>query len=233
MELRITPKFTVTFLALVFMLHEAHEIAHTAVGRLICGCWGERDFNVWGVCEGCPEQNPLAVLATFAGPVFTFSLIWMGTRMLASARSERQRTLGFSLIFANLPFARLLGAGLKGGDEVWGLNTLLNNSSAAWILAFVLIFLILFFPLSTAYKAISNKRKTLWFLLFLIAPILIDVLVVLGVMNTLVENGVLSDYWILGSPRLVTVWTLFVTLVFVLTRANIAELTASSDTPAQ
>ena len=62
MNLKLTPKFILTFLALTFVMHEAHEIVHTTIGRLICGCWGQRDFNVWGLCGDCSEQNPYSII---------------------------------------------------------------------------------------------------------------------------------------------------------------------------
>ncbi|CAG5067463.1 hypothetical protein DYBT9623_00184 [Dyadobacter sp. CECT 9623] len=229
MKLRITPRFTVTFLALVFVLHEAHEIAHTVTGRLICGCWGQRDFNVWGVCEGCAEQKPFVVLATFAGPLFTFLMIWFGAFLIKSDKTAKQKALGFSLIFANLPFARILGTALGSGDEVWGFNSILDNKPLSWIFGFLLVLLLSIYPLWKAFKLIENRKKIAWFLLFLLAPILIDVLVVLVGMNTLVERGILADYWILGSPKLVTVWTIFVTALYLLTRKNIYELSPSAD----
>ena len=76
-----------------------------------------------------------------------------------------------------------------------------------------------------AYKLINNKRKIGWFLLFFLLPTLINLLLVLGVMNTLLEKGILSNYWILGSPIIVTVWTVFVVSIFALTKNNIYKLT--------
>ena len=52
MKLKLTSQFVLTFLALTFLMHEAHEIVHTSIGRLICGCWGMRDINVWELCKG-------------------------------------------------------------------------------------------------------------------------------------------------------------------------------------
>ena len=51
MKIKITGKFIIAFLALTFVLLELHEIVHTGVGRIICGCWGLRDFNAWEICE--------------------------------------------------------------------------------------------------------------------------------------------------------------------------------------
>jgi len=224
MKLRITLNYVLAFLSLVFVMHEAHEIAHTAVGRMICGCWGQRDFNSWGVCEGCPERQPLAILSTFAGPLFTFTMIWAGVNLIGKNRSDRQKAIGFSLIFANLPFARILTASMGSGDEVWGLNNLLGNKTFAWPLGLMLVSMLSLFPLWKAFKLIENKRKVGWFLLFLILPILVDISVVLGLMNTLLAKGIFSKYWILGSPKIVTVWTGVVTGLYILTNRNIYNL---------
>ena len=122
MKLKLTPKFALTFLALTFVMHEAHEIVHTSTGRLICGCWGQRDFNVWGLCEGCSGLNSYSIVATFAGSIFTFFMIWIGAVILGKADNNDQKSFGFALIFANLPFARILTAGFGGGDEIYAIN---------------------------------------------------------------------------------------------------------------
>jgi hypothetical protein len=224
MKLKLTPQFVLTFLALTFVMHEAHEIVHTSIGRLICGCWGERDFNAWGLCNACSEQQPYSIISTFAGPLFTFIMIWIGTNLIGKTKNERQHALGFSLIFANMPFARILTASFGGGDEVFGLNIILDNHSLAWAIGLTLILIITMVPLYKAFIVIENKRRIGWFVLFLLAPLFIDILVVLGLMNFLLENEILSDYWILGSPMLVTHWTAIVTLTFLLTRKNIYSL---------
>lgn len=224
MKLKLTPKFILTFLALTFVMHEAHEIVHTGIGKIICGDWGQRDFNVWGLSEGCSEQNPYSIISTFAGPFFTFVMMWIGTILIAKTKNKRQKAFGFSLIFANMPFARILTASFGGGDEVWGLNQLLKNHTLAWAIGLILILIITIVPLYKSFKLIENKGRIRWFLLFFLAPTFIDLLVILGLMNTLLEKGLLSDYWILGSPILVTAWTTLVTLFYLLTRKNIYTL---------
>jgi hypothetical protein len=227
MNIKLSFKFIVSFIALTFVMHEAHEIVHTTIGRIICGCWGQRDFNVWGLCEGCIEKTPIALIATFAGPVFTFIMIWIGTSLLKSTNTKEQRSFGFALVFANMPFARILTASLGGGDEVSASNQLLNNHSLAWVIGLSSILLIVGYPLYKAFITIDNKRRIGFYLLFLLTPIVIDMLVVLGLLNRLLENGVLANYWILGSPVLVTAWTMFVVITFILTRRYIYTLARS------
>jgi len=159
MQIRLNSKFIISFIALIFVMHEAHEIVHTTVGRLICGCWGQRDFNLWNLCENCIEQHPFALAATFAGPLFTFLMIWIGTLNLKDNKSLDQKSLGFALIFANMPFARILTASLGGGDEVSALNHILGNHRLAWAIGLVLILLIVGYPLYKGFISIHNKRR--------------------------------------------------------------------------
>lgn len=221
MKLKLSPQFVLSFLALTFLLHEAHEIVHTAIGRMICGCWGERDFNVWDLCKGCAEQKPYSVIATFAGPAFSFAMMWVGTFLMSKTNSNNKKALGFSLVFANMPFARIFGAATGGGDEVWGLNLVLKDLPLAWIIGVVIILAIIIYPLYTSFKLIRNESPIVWFLVFFMIPHQIDQWVILIIMNTILEKGVLSAYWIMGSPILVTLWTIFITSLFFLTRKNI------------
>ena len=223
-KLKLTIKNSIAFLALLFIMHEAHEIAHTAIGRLLCGCWGERDFNVWGLCDTCAVSQDVGFIATLAGPLFSFIMIWWGATLLKTTNTTSQKSLGYALVFANMPFARILTAVfMNGGDEVYTLRHFMNNDTFAWILGSSLILLICAYPLYKAYIT-PTKRKFLWFLLFFIAPTFIDLLIILGGMNTLLDMGVLATYWILGSPILVTVWTGFVILIFMLSRKHIHTL---------
>lgn len=223
MKLKLTPGFVLTFLALTFFLHEAHEIVHTTVGRLICGCWGERDFNVWGLCGECSQQNPYSVMSTFAGPIFTYLVIWLGVYLMGREQ-DQVKALGFSLVFANMPFTRIFGAVTGGGDEVWGLKQIVENGNFAWLLGVIIILAITVFPLYKSFRLIKNESPIVWFLVFLLIPGQIDTWVILIVMNSLLKKGLLGSYWIMGSPILVTVWTVLVTLTYVLTRKNIYQL---------
>lgn len=117
MKLKLTPAYIFTFLMLTFVLSEFHELAHTIVGRLICGCWGKRDFNEWGLCESC-ESNPYGFISTMTGPIFSFAMAYWGVSMLKKENSVEKTTLGFSMIFASSSFGRLINVyPFGGGDE--------------------------------------------------------------------------------------------------------------------
>lgn len=228
MDIKLNSKFIVSFLALLFLMHETHEIVHTTLGRMLCGAWGERDFNVWGLADGCNTGDVVSMLPTYFGPIFTFVMIWIGTFLLREDNSIQKKSLGFALIFSNMPFARILTAAFGSGDEIYATSVLIGNHTLAWSIGLNSIVLILAFPLYKAFVTIRKNRWG-WFLLFFLAPLFIDVLVVLGGMNTLLQYGVLDTYWILGSPILVTLWTLLVILVFIFMRKYIYTLGIKTD----
>ena len=216
--------FALAFVPLVFLMGETHELVHTSVGRLICGCWGVRDFNVWGLCEGCAESYPvLSVMATFAGPAYSFLLVWLGYWLLGKEKPVEAKAWGMSLIASNILFARMLTAALSGGDEVHGLRKLLESNYLAWVLGALVVFVLSIPPLVRVYRTIENDRRWLWFIGFLLVPFLIAMVGAI-VLNGLLGAGVLADTWILGSPMLVSVWTLVVVVGFALTWRNIPQL---------
>lgn len=228
MNIKLNFKFVISFLALLFLMGEAHEIVHTTLGRIICGAWGERDFNVWGLAEGCSQGDLVSMLPTYFGPIFTFVMIWIGTYLLKPENSIPKKSFGFVLIFANMPFARIITAVFGGGDEVYATNILLDNYSLAWEIGLTAILLIVAYPLYKAFITIQ-KNRIAWFLLFFLAPMFIYLFVVLGLMNTLLDKGVLANYWILGSPILVSLWTILVILIFILMRKHICTLGVKSE----
>ena len=100
MPVRVTFRYLLAFAALVLVSSELHEQAHITVGRLVCGCYGPRDFNVW--TTGTPCANPsLTVLASIAGPIFSYSLMATGVWLLARGEDAR-RAVGWALVFAPL-----------------------------------------------------------------------------------------------------------------------------------
>src|SRR6188474_451553 len=117
MQLKWSFSFVVAFLLLLLVMMELHELVHITVGRIICGCWGTRDFNVWSLADHCRENNQSWWLATLAGPLFSFGVMWLGARMLSSP-SLQNRSIGFVFIFANIPFGRITTVMMGGGDEM-------------------------------------------------------------------------------------------------------------------
>ena len=221
-------------LALLFVMGETHEIVHTAVGRLLCGCWGPRDFNVWSLCEGCSEEVSLSILATIVGPVFTFGVIWWGFVLLRSSASPDQKSLGFALVFANLPAGRIVTAAMGGGDEVYSLRQIFVGGAESiplWILGVTIVVALSAPPLYRAFKVLVSRWRWATFVGFLIVPFVLYLVVVLGLMNTLLTRGLLDQNGVIGSPILVNVWTVFWVVVLGATWTQLYDLlTPASET---
>jgi len=185
---------------------------------------GGRDFNVWDICQGCIEQHPIALLATYAGPIFTFAMIWTGVCFLKEENTNQQKSLGFALIFANNPFARIFTAAMGKGDEVSGLNRTLHNHSLSWALGMLIVLLLTIYPLYKAFKTIVNKNSIGYFILFLLSAMILDLIFVFGLLNNLLKKGVLSNDWILGSPVFITLFTFAVSGIFIFSGKHIYKL---------
>jgi len=212
MRIALTARNSVALLALSFLMQETHELAHTSVGRLLCGCWGKRNFNVWRLCIDCASEAPLTLLATFAGPLYSFLVIWVGYYMLTRV-SARARSIGLALVVSSMPFSRVLTPLFGGGDEIFGLTRLGVSHSLARAASLVLVFALAVPPVVKIYKLIENRRKPLWMGGLLLVPFFLVGAVVFGVLQGLVlRNGIMDGVWIMGSPIIVTVW-LFVSAV--------------------
>jgi hypothetical protein len=204
MPVRVTLRYLLAFAALVLVSSELHEQAHITVGRLVCGCYGPRDFNVW--TTGTPCANPsLTVLASLAGPLFSYALMAMGAWMLARGEGAR-RAAGWALVFAPLPFARLFTAAMGGGDERTALRMLWPDVGGAWsgrLLAFAIVASLAVPPLVVAWRSLRGDRRWLSFVGFLLAPMLFSFVWAHLVMNRILEAGILDETLLLGTPSLV------------------------------
>lgn len=223
MKINFTLGTLLAFMALQFFLGEAHELAHTSVGRLLCGCWGPRDFNEWELCKTCAVGQPWNVVPTFVGPLFTYGVMWAGYALLAPARPVAQQSLGFGLVLAPLPAARMLGIVAGGQDEIYGLTKFLPHSTA-WALGGTIMLAIMLPPLVRAYRVLRPRHRVAVFAGFFLLPTVLTLLVILGVLNTLLANGLLAGPGLLGSPLLVNAWTVLLCLVLVLTYRQLYTL---------
>lgn len=215
--IQLTFRGLLTFIFFFFLMHELHELAHIITGRIICGCWGTRDFNVWDLCKGC-DLKPQAVIAIFAGPLFTFTMLWIGRYWLKHGRSVQHRSLGLIFILGNMQFGRIYMAATGSGDEITGFRTLFLNPDHSnllliRIITVTIVSVICVPPLITAYKSIANKRKILLYAAFIILPLVLDTIIILIFLNGILEKGTLNQVWIMGTPLLVTLW--FITCLLI------------------
>lgn len=209
MHLKLSFSYIVTFLLLLIVMLELHETVHIVVGRLICGCWGPRDFNVWSLCRSCPENHPAWWLATLAGPLVSFALMWLGMLWL-DAKESGKMTIGFSLIFANIPFGRISTVMMGGGDEMVVTRHFLKDEYSRTQMILICSALVLGLglpPILKAFRALTNRWSWLYIISFSTLPLLFLLIYVLIGLNTLLNNGFLATSWIMGTPVFITLHT--------------------------
>lgn len=230
MKLKLSFPYIITFLLLVIVMLELHEIVHISVGRIICGCWGTRDFNVWQLCAGC-DANAHAWIATLAGPLFSFALMWAGWYLLKKQSAEK-KVVGFALVFANIPFGRITGAMMGGGDEMvvtrHFLKPLLGRTEMIFICTAILL-LAGVPPVVRAYKTITNKFRWLYIAGFLTLPLVLILLYVLTFLNGLLLKGFLSTPVIMGTPLLITLHTAIATILLLFMRKNLSKTAVTAN----
>lgn len=196
----------IALIFLSFFMQETHELAHTSVGWIVCGGWGSRNFNLWSLYPGCTDSNRLWLLATWAGPAYSFAVMWAGVYLLAR-QSVRSKSVGFALIVSSMPVSRILSPLLGSGDEIFALERMIGGHALPWAIGLALVGLLLIPPTLKVWQAIGNNRRALWFAGLMLAPFLATGAVVFAILQgQILGRDILSEEWILGSPRIVTYW---------------------------
>lgn len=184
---------------LIIVVHEAHELAHTVTGRVLCGTWASRDFNSWNIA-GCERWEPTA-----AGPLLSYGLMWFGL-LLERGQSTRLRWMAVPLIFAANPLARMLTVAMGGGDE-WVLAREMLGSAISpgglRIATLAVVSLLVVPPLRAAWRDMGGwAHRPGMFVLLSVAGMLVSGVVLFQVFNRLVRAGWLAVP-IAGAPMLV------------------------------
>jgi len=97
--------------------------------------------------------------------------------------------------------------------------------STAWATAVLLVFALAVPPVVKIYRLIDNRRKVLWMLGLLFVPFFLIGAVVFAVLQGMVlKNGILADYWIMGSPKIVSLWLFTITTLLVVFGRNTSTL---------
>ena len=203
MNINITWRYVAAFLFLTVLCGTSHEFVHHFAGALVCGEFGYKTFNSFVLPEGC-RDNPYKLLATAAGPLFTFALLWLGLYRMRRRADEKSLRLGFALIFANFPINRLLFALLGANDEQYIASQLFGKSALAYWTVNLIIWLCAAPPIYFSYKIIKNNLRFLWFAGFFILPFAF-VVVFAGLFlenYLLLERKILAGT-ILGIPYLI------------------------------
>lgn len=187
------------------MLHELHEQAHTSVGRLLCGCWGTRGFNVWELYETCRTSwaSPVALVA---GPMFSYVIAWLGYYWLGKD-APFYKALGFSLVFGTVMQARLLTAVMGGGDEVNLLKLLTNQPILGRWLGLAITTGLALPPLWRTFRELPRPNRWPIVLSFSLVPLITEFTLVFKGLEGLLKQGIGAGPGLFDMPFLVTVWT--------------------------
>jgi len=234
MKIKLTPLYLLAFFALTFLIHEIHDWAHFIFSASYCGCLGGRVFDGWTVCKTCSTSTAGMALATLVGPVVNYAVIWTGWGLMHPENPSEKQSVGFTLVFAALPFPRIMGALAGGGDETSALRQLfqrpvggINHYVVAG--AGLLFVLLLTLPaLVRAFLLITGwVQRLLIFPAFLVLPGLADhwLVGINGELNRLMADGFLSWKMLRGGTQLfVFVWALALLIIYFLTRKSIEHV---------
>ena len=214
MRVQASPKYLAAFAALTLVLSELHEQAHITLGRIVCGGYGPRDFNVWTTCEGCCRPS-LAFLSSIGGPAFSYAVMAVGLWLLRHS-SPTRRALGLALVFGPLPFARIFTALTGGGDEITLLRALFGDDlgrPALWAIGAAIVAALCVPPLVVAFRSLESKGRGPVFPSFLLGPMLFSFVWSHKLMNGVLDAGVLDRVVILGTPTLILVHAMVAAVV--------------------
>lgn len=215
-RIRITWKYGLAFYCMIMLYASLHELVHHFAGAAICGAWGYKTFNYFSTA--C-ESNRWAYLATYAGPIFSFIMMWVGAYGLRKKNATAlSRQISFALIFAQLPFQRMFFPFLKTNDEFYASRMLFGDTPLVYWSVIIIIWLVCIPPLVTAYRSISNRHRLAWFLFYLLLfPVIIWVPIFLLLEYLLVNRHVLDQTFI-GIAWLFLVNEIITIIGYILTK---------------
>ncbi|GAB4021719.1 hypothetical protein GCM10028808_67450 [Spirosoma migulaei] len=155
--------------------------------------------------------------------------MWLGMGWLKSTNPDR-KALGFSLIFANIPFGRISTVMMGGGDEMVVTRQLLKQDFSRTQLILIcsaLVLLIVIPPVYKAWQVLTNRRAWLYLIGFLTLPLLFLLVYVLTGLNSLLTMGFLATPWIMGTPVFITLHTAIALAVLIFLRKNLLSVAAT------
>jgi hypothetical protein len=218
MKLKVTPLYILSFLFLVFLVHEVHDWAHTLAARISCTCWGSRIFDGWDFCAGCSVSSGERALATIAGPLINYVLLLVGWDKLHPENTVEEKSVGVSLVFACLPLNLLMGAVSGGGDLTDAIQLLQVHRSlsvhAVHVVGLLLTLILTVPPIIRAFVQLPGYQgKLIVFPVLLLVPGWLDRELVGKLLNKwLIPAGTPQSHayaWVIGWGVLVLVGWLF------------------------
>ena len=231
MKINFTWQYCLGFMAFVFVFGQLHEIAHLTAAYFVCGEPGKQtDFNLWTLSEAC-TGSPYAYVPTIFGPVFSYVMMWTGFFMLRS-NNKRFWPAAFVLIMGNVAFARILTAGMGGGDETTVLKVLLAGMPVLNIKAIglVLVFALAFPPLYMAYRRTANKHRFWLLAAFCVLPLLIMMPYEFMLLGKVIKAGFMAQPHFLGIADFIWLHSALMAVVVVILRKTLFMADAKSIT---
>ncbi len=222
MQINITFRYCLAFMAFVFVFGQLHEVAHLTAAFVVCGYPGNQaDFKLWTLCGDC-QVNPNGYIATIFGPVFSYLMMWTGYFLMRSS-NKKYWGVAFVLILGNLPFARIFTAGMGGGDETTVLKTLFS-AEPVWLIktiGFLIVAGLAFPPIFMAYKRLHCKRKLLLIVTFCVAPMLIMMPYEFILLGKVLKSGFMADQHFLGIADFIYLHTLLMAMIVLIFRKTL------------
>jgi hypothetical protein len=227
MKIKINIGYLFAFLSLLFLAQEWHDWAHCIVARFLCGCWGSKGFNDWTICNYCSASLHAQVLIWFADPLASYILIWLSWWLMRRGNLIRLQSLGFSLLFAAVPFVKIMAALAGGGDETNGLRQLFqhadgSNRHAVALTGLCIVLLLTIPALIRAFILLRRPiEKLILFPIFLVLPLFILRWGLDDGMKKISLNDFFSEEIFTGTPVAIIAWAFFLVIVLLLTYKNI------------
>ena len=169
-RLPLSVRYLAQFAALTILCLGAHELIHHLLVRMTCGAWGTMSFWQFQRPVGC-STGGISLVATLAGPVFAWLLIWGGRAMIHHGEARA----GVTLILANLPLARVVTVLMRGGDEMVVARAFAPGD-VLWLPVLAITLLLFWSPVVTAYRALQHSNRLQLLAAFLVLPLFWDML---------------------------------------------------------
>ncbi|MFI5152593.1 MAG: hypothetical protein ACHQET_04620 [Chitinophagales bacterium] len=228
MKLNFSIKWLLAFLALIFLIIECHDWFHVAMARILCGCWGNKGFEDWKICDSCVLGKGERVAIGMMGPLLNYILIWTGWFFMESAQPPARKSLGFFLLYASNPLPRILAAKSGGTDETNAFRTLFqdthgSNHYGVALSSLIMILILTIPPLIRSIGLIKGlARRAILIPSFLIVPMYLDRWIIQGGLAKMLHDGILSGNAFLGTSWLVIAWFGLIATVLILTRKSLS-----------
>ena len=157
--------------------------------------------------------------------------MWLGAWWIAKSSNNKKRILGFSLLFSNLPFARIFTALVGGGDEKVVIQAISGDADPfiSKLMAVLIVTIICLPPMIIAYRKSDVQNRFLLITGFAIIPLIYGMLYHHIFLNWLLKKGIASNSYILGTPSLILLHFLLMLLLLIFFRKGL--LSGKKDIP--